>query len=257
MKELTLDERKKIMVEILEDIHNFCLSNNIRYTLYCGTLLGAVRHGGFIPWDDDLDIAMLREDFEKFLASYQNPKYKILYAPDGKNEFPAFGFAKVCDTSTVVDNGWMKPVHGIYVDIFPLDAVPEEKDERERYMRSLMRFNNRMYHCWKNDLWSKIKCGFHPMEWWWKKYEATVKANRYADSTLVAHIMGCHNFHEIFPKSQYENPEEIRFEGKMFYGPKDADKALTMMYGEDYMTPPPPEKRITHNEKVYALKVEE
>lgn len=251
MKELTLEERKAIMLEIMSDIDAFCRRHDIPYTLYCGTLLGAVRHKGFIPWDDDLDIAMLREDFERFIHTYRSEKYGISYDPDSDERFVLCGFAKVCDNSTLVDNGWSEPCHGIYIDIFPLDAVPEDKKEREKYMCRLMRCNNRLYHCSKKDLWSKIKTGGHSRKWWWDKYEKILSENKYKGSPKVAHIMGCHNFHEIFDKTLFQSLKEIEFEGKNFFAPANSHEALSIMYGEDYMTPPPPEKRITHNEKAY------
>ena len=253
MRELSLEERKKVMVEILSDIDEFCRENQIPYTLYCGTLLGAVRHGGFIPWDDDLDIAMLREDFERFVKTYKNRRYRMAYHPKDDYKFVVCGYAKVCDPDTIVDNGWSDSNHGIYVDVFPLDSVPEEKKEREKYMHKLMRYNNRMYHRGKHDLFSILKAHRHSMEGWWKKYEDLIGENRYGQSKYVAHIMGCHNFHEIFEKKNFQNPIEIEFEGKKFKSMEDPHAGLRIMYGDDYMTPPPPEKRITHNERAYKI----
>ncbi|MCH5229351.1 MAG: LicD family protein [Muribaculaceae bacterium] len=254
MKELSLDRKKEIMVEIMNDIDRFCRENNIKYSLYCGTLLGAVRHGGFIPWDDDLDICMLREDFEKFIKTYKNRKYYICYEPGSGNGkvFTVSGFAKVCDPNTRIDNGWSANDHGIYVDVFPIDNVPEDKKEREKYMRSLMRFNNRMYHRGKKDLLSRIKCKGHDMEWWWNKYENTIRENRYKDSKNVAHIMGCHNFHEVFSRDRFENLQDIKFEGETYLSMADPHGSLAIMFGDDYMTPPPPEKRINHGERAYG-----
>ena len=256
MKVLNIEERKKIMMEIMSDIDDFCRKNHIKYSLYCGTLLGAVRHGGFIPWDDDLDICMLREDFEKFIDSYKDRKYYVCYQPGSGNghKFTYFGFAKVCDPDTLVDNGWSDSNHGIYVDIFPIDDVPKEKKPREKYMKKLMRYNNRMYHRGKNDLLSIIKAHRYTIQEWWDKYESTIAQNPHKESGIVAHIMGCHNFYEIFDKKRFQNLSEIEFEGKKFLCMDDPHGSLKIMFGEDYMTPPPPEKRINHNETVYKLR---
>ena len=98
MKKIALDEMKRIQVDILKDVHQFCIENNIHYTLIFGTLLGAIRHKGYIPWDDDIDIAMMRPDYEKFVASYKHKegwyhvydfrKDKLTHAPFLKKTCP-------------------------------------------------------------------------------------------------------------------------------------------------------------------------
>ena len=123
MKKLTLDEVKKIQLEILAYIDSFCKKNNISYFINYGTLLGAVRHKGFIPWDDDIDISMDREHYNMFIEKFNqdSSKYKILSLDTDKAYFN--NFIKVVDTTTkIVDNRNYKTFScGVFVDIFPMD----------------------------------------------------------------------------------------------------------------------------------------
>ena len=121
MKKLTLDEVKKIQLEILAYIDSFCKKNNISYFINYGTLLGAVRHKGFIPWDDDIDISMDREHYNMFIEKFNqdSSKYKILSLDTDKAYFN--NFIKVVDTTTkIVDNRNYKTFScGVCFDIFP------------------------------------------------------------------------------------------------------------------------------------------
>lgn len=129
MKKLTLDEVKKIQLEILAYIDSFCKKNNISYFINYGTLLGAVRHKGFIPWDDDIDISMDRKYYNMFIEKFNqdSSKYKILSLDTDKAYFN--NFIKVVDTTTkIVDNRNYKTFScGVFVDIFPMDKFNDKK----------------------------------------------------------------------------------------------------------------------------------
>ena len=114
------------MLEMLKYIDSVCKKHNIKYWLCSGTLIGAVRHGGFIPWDDDIDIAMPREDYERFFVEYplhSSGKFKLLSYRDKSSIYPFF---KVVDPRTVVFEKYVNPRYqtGVWVDIFPLDLLP-------------------------------------------------------------------------------------------------------------------------------------
>ncbi len=138
---MTLHEIQSMSLEILKDIHRFCIKHDITYTLFGGTMIGAIRHRGFIPWDDDIDIAMPRPDYERFLRTYESKNGYKLIAADQPNSYIAF--SRVCDmTKTRVVNRilpWSKVETGIWIDVFPLDGAPDDKDEAKTYIDTLVK----------------------------------------------------------------------------------------------------------------------
>ena len=129
MKKITIEEAKKIELDILSYIDDFCQKNNIEYFINYGTLIGAVRHKGFIPWDDDIDISMTRENYDKFIEYYKNDKskYKLLALETNKHYFN--NFAKIVDSTTRIDNTRIYKSYpsGIFIDIFPMDSFSDKK----------------------------------------------------------------------------------------------------------------------------------
>lgn len=138
LRELTVEEHKKIALDILIEIAKFCDENKISYYLAYGTLVGAVRHKGFIPWDDDIDIQMPRNDYEKFVRRF-NAGHKHLQVVSPTDNAAKHTFAKVIDTRTVkVENGINYKDNeylGIDVDVFPLDGQPDDEKEYKKYYK--------------------------------------------------------------------------------------------------------------------------
>ena len=128
---MTLNDIKKVSLDILISIHEYCKANGIKYSLGYGTMLGAVRHKGFIPWDDDIDILMMREDYDRFLSGYKDSKFEVI---DHKREKKyILPYAKVVDKNTVLFNSWMPDLKlGVSVDVFPVDYVGKDMDEAEK-----------------------------------------------------------------------------------------------------------------------------
>ncbi len=243
--ELTVREIQMMILEVMKDIDRFCRENDIPYTLSSGTLLGAVRHKGFIPWDDDADMFMLRKDFDRFVNTYKSDRFKLRYHNRKGESFPS-GYAKVCDPTTHSGTEENKKT-GIFVDVFPLDNVPEEEKARRRHMHRIMSIHNRLYHRQRKDFVSIIKSYLHSLDWWWRKLEKTVHDPKYADSPLVAHVVGTTNYRTVIGKDRFNDLVDVDFEGCKFRGFRDTDSYLSMVYGADYMTP----KQWSHNLKVY------
>lgn len=245
MKEITIEEKKRIILDIMTDVDQFCRENDIPYVISSGTLLGAVRHGGFIPWDDDADMFMLREDFERFLSIYKNRKYHALYYTENENEFLKVGYAKISDPETILVRNDSLNRYGVNIDLFPLDSVPIGEEERNAFMDKIMKYQKGLRHRQKKDFISLLISHYHSTEWWWNKCVGSVKKSGYQESPLVAHIVGARNKRTVFDKKWFENLADIEFEGRIFQSFKDTDSYLTMVYG-DYMTPPPENQRRGH-----------
>ena len=132
MKKIETEELKRIQVDILKDIHEFCSINNIHYSLAYGTLLGAIRHQGYIPWDDDIDIMMLRSDYEKFIHTFPGSfKHLSICAPELDLNYYA-PYANVWDNRTILDEGINNADHrgktiGIKIDVFPIDKTSSSR----------------------------------------------------------------------------------------------------------------------------------
>ena len=255
---LDLKEIKKISLDILIDVADFCDKNNITYFLACGTLLGAIRHKGFIPWDDDVDIMMPRPDYNKFLEEYDEKKYKICKPSEGR-----FYYTKVYDDTTIKCEGCFsyrkyKPL-GVDIDVFPLDGiVNEEKIINKLYKRTcilekFLRLSNQPIFLRKNP----IKCINRILpriivgsKNWVKLIEKNAMTYDYDKSDYVVRMRWSPNgFTGALPKKVYEKEYAI-FEGHKFCIPKGYDLWLRSFFG-DYTTLPPEEKRKPHGCECY------
>lgn len=137
MREIGFSEIKRVALDILKDVAHFCDTHDIRYVLAYGTMLGAVRHKGFIPWDDDLDVGMLRSDYERFMeiaddelaedflliAEERTPDYYVCHSKIFRNH----------TASVVRANSHLRIHHGFYLDIFPFDVIPENAEQQDKF----------------------------------------------------------------------------------------------------------------------------
>ena len=272
MREITeLKELQKIELEMLQEIDKICRHYHIRYYLAGGTLLGAVRHQGFIPWDDDIDIAMPREDYEQFIKIMSNKKHPIykLLAIECTKGYP-YTFAKVVDTRTRLVEEIGKDLHqmGVFIDIFPIDGMGNQKEKAMQRLMKIIRLRSRIWEAAlkKDEIKNKernlknqmiksaanglikiigIKRCYHYM----MKY---VKQETFQDSKWIASAVGGAGIErELIERKYFDNMIEMEFEGKRFYAPEGYEKYLTNLYG-DYMQMPPKEKRVaSHRGKIW------
>lgn len=257
MRKLELSDIKKISLDILIDVHDFCVAHNIKYYLACGTLLGAIRHKGFIPWDDDVDIMMPRPDYNRFLNEYINQKYKA-YRPDEGRYY----YAKVYDPSTLkYENGIdynINKVLGVDIDVFPLDGIINDEeiinklhkrsDKLETYLRLA---NQKLLLKGPLKAMNRLLPRLFGRKRLVKMIEKNAQTYKYEDSEYVIRMRNTPNgFTGALKKEVYDEPVLKEFEGHMFYVPRDYDLWLSSFYG-DYMTLPPVEKRRTHFNECY------
>lgn len=257
MKELSLRDIQLVSLDILRDIDVFCKENQITYFISYGTLLGAVRHKGFIPWDDDIDLMMPRPDYEKFINSFKSPSCtNELYSYEKNGCLIAF--SRVCDvTRTLVKyNGtsWSNVETGIYIDIFPLDGTTEadyQKDKKkatklvyQSYLQRGIQERPKHFSQWLKYLvkYLLLKCGeSSPIE---RLIELCTK-HTYSDSKYVGQF-SCPDAHEtILEKKWFEQTILLDFEGEQFPAPVGYLELLQNQFG-DFMQLPPVEQRIPH-----------
>lgn len=258
---LTLDELKTLQLGILTDVDSFCRSQNLRYSLAYGTLLGAVRHKGFIPWDDDIDIWMLREDYEKFRRIYKSDRY---YLVDSSShvELP---YGKVCDNETIlIENANHSFSPGVFIDIFPVDFLPIDEKERKKVKKNIRRLYQvktlkeikvNITRClYKNLLLVSLKVLTSPIAYDRILYMLT-------DTMRMPHFqnaMCLTDYNDFtkdicFPTDAFNNLIDIQFEDREFKSVACYDAVLTSAYG-NYMELPPFEKRVTHHSYIAKLK---
>lgn len=267
MKKLTVEETKKSELDILTDVAKFCEQHGLNYFLAYGTLIGAVRHKGFIPWDDDIDIQMPRKDYETFLKIYKNDFYEVINPYDRKAKH---SFAKVIDKRTVKIECGMSYKHnehlGVDIDIFPLDGQPDDEDVFVDFYKEKMKiyktFNYSLIPFFNRTLKGMVK-NFIPTffvryvygkNYFLKKAEKVNEKYTYEDSKYVGTTSSIYNSeNNRFLKDWYNDFCYLEFENMKFKAPVGYNEILTKMYG-NYMELPPKEKQITHHvNEVYWL----
>lgn len=259
MKEIKLDELKKIQLDILEVIHDFCINNNIKYSMGCGTLLGAARHKGYIPWDDDVDIYMLREEYNKLIASFPEVVSDVKIASLERDFKWTRPYANAFDCRTLLKNAGEYGVTGVAIDIFPIDRVPEEEDEwikYDKFRRRLQRIyelkSSMVYRrgrsVWKYCFLPFTKLLLLPFSKRCIGNYISSYAQRYnkTDSSLVFEcVQGIFQKHR-FNRSTLENVVDMPFEDRIFKGMANYEDYLSNAYG-NWRELPPIEKQVSHH----------
>lgn len=269
-EDLSLRDAQMLMVEILEDVHNLCEKHGLKYFLDGGTLIGAVRHKGFIPWDDDIDIGMPREDYEKFieiakkelpdnlfLQTFETDKYYDVYPVPCKIRYNGTLFFE----EGTKEN--LRMHNGVYIDIFPYDNLPKfkviYKIQRTLSYNILKSFKRMRDIPDTLNLKNKITFSFYkiitkmfPSERRRKFFDYLIKWND-PDSEYMGYGVDTFWSEYVYKKSDYFDLVKLNFEGREFYAPKNYDSILTQLYG-DYMIMPKEEDRVWHAKEMKKLK---
>lgn len=241
--------------EILDEIHRVCTENGIRYSLTYGTLLGAVRHKGFIPWDDDVDVMMPREDYDRFVSAWDTSAHPgfLLQTEQCSDDYNN-NFGKVRkDKTTFLQyeaQGKRKFHKGIYVDIFPLDRkAPSGIQSKIQYLYfALNLLLNRGYASGAKGFvgfTEKILLGLIPkrsyrtVSLWFGKRSRKWNSNKALSFVSASTIV---DTKKQYSSNLFDNLKLISFQGKQYYSIEDTNAFLRTCYG-DYMTPPPIEER--------------
>lgn len=267
MKELTTQEIQQMSLDILEDVHQFCKRNGIKYSLAYGSLIGAIRHKGFIPWDDDIDIFMPRQDYEQFCKSYHSDKYKFICESDPDyylNFGRVYEYQRTCAKTQLP---FAKNYDGgLWIDVFPMDGANNDHDLFIEKMTRLQR-------CWYLQL--RYRNALGPMENVFKapnlkdfcilttlklfcplrkklrevndhlrkeaKEFAFGETSRWSDFCCIN--VKDNNYHLV---EEFDEVMETDFDGHRFYILKGYDNVLRRRYG-DYMQLPPEDQRVSRH----------
>ena len=264
-KKLDIDEIKEVELGVMDYIHNICKEKGINYSLAYGSLLGAVRHRGFIPWDDDLDIALKRDQYDKLYQAIledNNSIYKVVsWENDSRYPYP---FYRVYDSRTVYENNYIQNdiELGICVDVFPFDDykdVNKEITKLDMYRRlsvyTLYGIRNKEAGI-KNIVRYLMLVAFRltRVKTWNKKLNDCSKVP--VNSEYIDYLMESKKYSTKIDAKALDQVVEFKFEDRVYNIPTDYDHILTTIYGADYMEIPPIEKRIQHDDFVAYIKKE-
>ena len=253
----TLDKLHKVELEILEDFVKICDEHHLTYFLTGGSMLGAVRHSGFIPWDDDIDIGMPRKDYDEFMKIGQEALGDKYYLDSFETNKKCYlPFAKIKMNGTVFDESISSHIDnhkGICIDIFSFDNVTDLKKFRLVKVLIIRTIVDTMYYRVGirkfKDLRHKflsLCCCILPRRVMMKYQRHLMRLNKNDNSEYIAPLSGCQPYiKEVQPRKVILPVKKIKFEGKDYNGMQDPDTYLKGIYGK-YMELPPVEKRVNH-----------
>ena len=270
-KPMTLDEQKQVMLNILKEFASFCDRSNLSYYLDAGTLIGAVRHKGYIPWDDDIDVNMPQKDYDRFIElTKKNNGYLSDHLLVEYPEDTVYTFLKISDERTIlVEFPDTNPMEvGVYMDIFPKYGV-KDKSWKSKLLCKISEklallhwFNKYSVNAWQrpgNSSIKKIIAKIAKALTWndaWATKLQNKMMHRYAknhplEECSYVTTLTYGEFHKMAPKECFDGYQMLDFEGCQFKGPKDYDTYLHCLYKGDYMQLPPEDKREVHITEVY------
>lgn len=268
MKNITIDELKNIQLDIMQAIHDYCMDHGLHYSLAYGTLIGAIRHKGFIPWDDDIDIMMPRNDYNQLVKGFCHPYY-ILHDFTTDNEY-VHPYAKVEDSRTMLIENTNAKDMGINIDIFPIENMFNDPEQCISFLRKIRKIKKRfrmklLLPSKKNAWWkriairlSKILVSGQSLRSITQKQINQIAILRNNQSRYVA-IVNCNDcsdtyLHSFWRREIFDEYITASFEDHQFMIISGYDEQLKQLFG-DYMTPPTADKRVSPHtlNKIYWI----
>ena len=252
------------LLEMIKWFHQLCKENHLRYYAIDGTMLGTMRHHGFIPWDDDIDVGMPRQDYrklEELMKQNTNGRY-ILETPNTEAKEYCYPYSKLYDTTTtLVENQKYKIKRGLYIDVFPLDGFGTTLEEAKQIFKRIDRKRNLLLaktsgirkgrSLYKNI--SIVLTRIVPINErkLLKEVSESGDVCDFDNAIYGGNTFSAWKLREVMPISYYGKPTLYRFENIEIYGVEQADKYLEQIYG-DWRKLPPIEKRVSHHDFIYC-----
>lgn len=254
-----LNPLQQKLLEMFRWLTNFLHENNLRYFMIGGTFLGAVRHEGFIPWDDDIDIGMPRNDYEKLIEILEKPHdHYVVESPKGDAKDYLYSYAKLYDMNTsmteLTKNGVKR---GVYIDIFPIDGIGNSHEDGLKNYQKIDR---------ANMLLAMRVCAYRKDRVWWKncavfigrmipispkklskKIDKLCANHDYEKCSYVGNLVSTYRSREIMPKEYVETLKLYKFEDVWAYGPEKYDLYLTTIYKNWRQLPPEDKRHSAHD----------
>lgn len=267
MENIELKEIQKLEFNILKCFKKYCDKNNLKFMLIGGTLLGAVRHKGFIPWDDDIDVGMFRKDYNELIKLIsKNPyidskkRYKVLLPLDKNHIYP---YIKIIDTNTIAYEKYInkKYATGLWLDVFPYDYAADTKEEirktnkKQKFYKTFFKVGVSGELPLKKKLLKIVAYPAYKIltrkdyTYWTKKILSLPTAY---PTKYVGDVVWLAGEKDMFPVEWFRTTVKLTFEGEKFDCPVDYDKYLTQFYG-NYMKIPDEKDRVMHDFECYYI----
>ena len=257
-----MKEIQKVILNIFKNVKQILYNFNIPYYAIGGTCLGAIRHHGFIPWDDDLDIAVPIEYWDRLIEVMKSelPEYLYLYTPDNVKPYH-YVWLKVCDKRTTFieksEFDLKEAYKGVFIDIMPIGGIPAETKDREKFIQKLRHLDSYNNHLRFSDSYSTLKSFLGrlpfrilsrilPYNYYSKKYMEILKEHPFVNSSFVGYTWHPEWLPRlVFPKSYFNDGIDVQFEDTLIKVPQDYHRYLSQQFG-NYMQLPPENRREVH-----------
>lgn len=264
MEYIKKDDIKKIQIELLTNFADFCKENNIYYTLAYGTLIGAVRHKGFIPWDDDVDVVIPRPDYERFIELTNGHIIAPnIYVLSYKHKNCTYPFVKLIDNRTIVEEKFASDIKiGVWIDVFPVDGnfknsfLNAVQYKSAWLVRKLIEIKRNDFASGTTKVKKLAKGVIYPFtkilsfDLLLKITDNICQLKNFEKSDIIGSIIWTDGIYERIDKNKFMKSIDVEFEGYVFNAPSNYDEYLHNVYG-DYMQLPPANERIPHDFKAW------
>lgn len=266
-KILSVKDIQGVLLRIMKYIHDFCVENDIKYSLDGGTLIGAIRHKGYIPWDDDIDIAIPRPYYDKFVKIFKDSDEYKLFAPERGNSY--INYARVCDVKSTIGDfitPWTNEDVGVWIDVFPIDGEAEDEEVWKKEVHRLIQYRNLMFFSRlphskftkKVSTLENFKVFWKKVLFWWLPTNLINKMSIKLQSShdfWTSSYCGQMAFLDMWskkrmPRKWYDCEYVLHsFEDAEFYITSEYDNVLRALYS-NYMELPPEKDRVAGHSKL-------